>query len=550
MGATAQGYSKGWYFGNSIATEWSTQRGAITEFEPQHTETANNCAHTVISINSYCQYEVLIDFIIHHTRFSPTFEENFGHELSTIIEVDTPATSRINNSTLPQPEANQTADDQQQRAKHAEIMDLFYKRFPAFNEYARAHNLDGSVNSSGSMLNITAAASLLLGNQFEKMLHIDESQMEALKYRSLHQSNKSFSIDDLGATSLDYNKFPSHHEYARSEPGLLDSRSIEGFQSMDIDAPVDFQRMQQRDDRNDSSLVDIVSELQKRNMLKEALALAPSALPRQRKGDTSSTSGSIDALVAELQNVGIHWASSMLKKCNETNALESSSSSADLSQNRRRPPNKADTVAMNRTDHTKATSSTSFVDPNMTTIDRTATAAKISQDSALNTSEHQPVSLKQFLARELMKHSSTSSTLSSSIDSSMMSIYLKSFVGKSSPSDPSTPAAGGRSQTLDKQRTSTPVHISSSTMARAESTETRKNSSSEALETNGDLTGKLFSGESHLSSVRSHCSDADNTFDHDGAMDEAERHKQFEALIIPAELHLNLAQQKPGSSSS
>lgn len=483
------------------------------------------------------------------SRYSPQLDDNHAHELSTITEVDTPATSRIN-TTVAQQDISQGTNDLPQRTKRSEIIGLFYNRFPAFSEYARANNLDMSVDSSGSMLNITAAASLLLGDNLDKVLDIDAGQVDALKYRSLHQSMKSLSIDE-GATSLDYNKFPTHREYARSEPGLLDSRSLEGLLSMEVDTAVGLSRTSNRDECNDSSLMDIVGEMRRRNMLREALALGASSASTQNQ-NASSMSSSIDELVAELQNVGINWASSMLKKSIETNALSSSSSSSskshDKSQNRKRVISKTETPAMNETaDNIKATTSNSFVDPNLTAIEiakrgALATAA-IPEEPKLDTSESRPVNLKEFLARELMKHSSTSSMSSSSIDSSMVSIYLKSL----NSSNPSTPAANG--QTLDKQRTSTPVH-DSALLTRVSSAAARKASSPDAIEPTGDLTEKLFSGESRLSSVRNHSSDTDITFERETSIDEAQRHRNFEALSIPANLHLNLAQQRPGSSDS
>lgn len=484
-------------------------------------------------------------------RYSPQLEDDRVHELSTITEVDTPGTSRIN-ATITHNEsttANKT---------NANIVELFYNRFPAFSEYAQAHNLDMSVDTSGSMLNITAAVNALLG---DRVLDIDGSQLDALKYRSFHESHKSLSST---AANMEYMRFLPHTDYARNVPGLLDSRSLEGLLSMEIDAPVNLTQTQNTEERNDSSLVDIIGELKKRNLMKEALALASvrsstdDLRKKQTASGTNSSSTSVDALEKELQKMGINWASTMLKKSKETNALSSSSSSKssahDISGGNRRRSIKPGSPSENRKpkiwDNSKMMGVNSFLDPELTAIER-ETPANASKAESLNATETKPVNLKQFLARELMKHSSTSS--SSSIDSSLASIYLKSFIG--TPSNPSTPATATRSQSHEKQRTSTPVNVSGLGATRVPSADGQKNGSTEIQQNyeSGNLTDRLFSGESHLSSVRSHVSETDITFgSKEPSFDEEEKHKQFEAKAIPANLHLNLAthSQQPGFSNS
>lgn len=481
--------------------------------------------------------------VLYNFRYSPQLEDDRAHELSTITEVDTPATSRIN-ATITH---NETATLNKTKTLGSNVVELFYNRFPAFSEYARAHNLDLSVDSSGSMLNITAAVNVLLG---DKGFDVDGSQVDAMKYRSFHESLKSLS----STTNMEYMKFPPHTDYARNVPGLLDSRSLEGFLSMEVDAPVNLSRPQNTEERNDSSLIDVIGELQKRNLMKEALALA--ALNPKNSSETNSSSTSVDALEKELERMGINWASSMLKKSKETNALSSTSSSKssthEISAGNRRRSIKPVSPSKSKTgDNSKATVSNSFLDPELTAIERETQQPNTSKEQSLNATETKPVNLKQFLARELMKHSSTSSS-SSSIDSSLASIYLKSFIG--TPSNPSTPLTGTRPQSHEKQRTSTPVNVSGSGGTRGPSAD-QKNGSTDLQENfeSGNLTDRLFSGESRLSSVRSHNSDTDITFgSKERSIDEEQRHKQFEAIAIPASLHLNLAasSQKPGSTNS
>lgn len=93
----------------------------------------------------------------------------------------------------------------------------------------------------------------------------------------------------------------------------------------------------------------------------------------------------------------------------------------------------------------------SFVDKNITAantglIEATTVTTQPTDSAAIAKS----INLKEFLARELLKHSSMSSS-----DSSLTSMFLKSYLGQSTILS-ETPNRG-----IDKHRTSTPVDHSS-----------------------------------------------------------------------------------------
>lgn len=487
--------------------------------------------------------------------------------------MDTPATSRIN-ATIPQ-ETTYNADDR--RSTKAEVIELFLNRFPNFSEYARLHNLNVSVNSSGSMFNLTTACSLLLGDKLTDILADDGGQVDAMKRNSLHGSLTNLS------EGLEYAKFPQHSNYARNLTGLLDSQSIEGLQlemtkqtglygsltnlnedleyskfpqhsnyarnvtgllnSQSIDASIHSMQQRTSDDR---SLPDIVGELRRRDLLRQPFQMTSKSDDSSSAEELRNTSqhpvppnrrvtaGAVDALEKELEAMGMGWACSLLKKSKETSALSTSSSSRsehDVSHGRRRAPRPM-SWKTNSVENREIT-----VDPDIIEIEDEPKPST-SKDPMLNDSETRQVSLKQFLASELMKHSSTSSSSwSSSIDSSLASVYLKSFLARSASGDPSGSITGRRSNQPERQRTSTPVQDSVS----ASNGTNRKKSPENELDptrSQSDQTEKLFSGESHISSVRNCSSDTDITLG--SSPNEVQRHRRFEARSVSANMKLSL----------
>lgn len=96
------------------------------------------------------------------------------------------------------------------------------------------------------------------------------------------------------------------------------------------------------------------------------------------------------------------------------------------------------------------------------------------------------LNLRDFLTRELLKRANLSGSSSSSSDESLRSHFFLSILGSLTPRTPGAASKSG-AQTLERQKTSTPVPTP------------RSNDSSRANKTSPT---HLFSGESHLSSVR------------------------------------------------
>lgn len=420
--------------------------------------------------------------------------------MSTITEVDTPATSRLNATADLNAAENSAIDAALELSlqNRANLKQLLYNHFPDFQEYAQS---TPNLAQTSDSLNTTATTNVILAEKLEKLLKISDQHVKDLKYKKFDGTCEAIATSmDNNPNSLSYQQFPSHTEYAKDTPGLLDSQSINQCQSVS-------DRSDTRKDQTseESSLLDIVNELKKRNILKNSFEV--------KKNDTTNASADgntgeslSDTLERELQGLGIGWASSMLKKSKHASAVSSSSTTSSASAN--------DSQSARRSN----VKSKRHVSPQKTQIAAKDEKAMSTVSQLDGSTGAKPINLKEFLARELMKHSSTSSSSSSVScnDSSLASLLLKSYLGHSSSNHSSALQPVPHSTTVDKQRTSTPV---ASTSGHRTVNSYKKSSSPQpppldyrATEEAGanassDLTGKLFSGESHLSSVRMNNSD-------------------------------------------
>lgn len=459
-----------------------------------------------------------------------------------------------------------------QMQNRAAFKQMLYNHFPDFQEYAGStSNLDHASNSVNLSGNLTPSASTILGEKLEKLLEITGQHTKQMKYKMFEAACEAAPTSSANQASLSYQQFPTHSEYAKDTTGLLDSQSIHQCQSSSDNN--DTRKDQMTDE---SSLPDIINELKKRNILRESFEI--DSYDEQNSGaGNASVSGNIadnlsDTLEKELHGLGIGWASSMLKKTKQASTVSSSSTTSSVSAN--------DSHAARRS-HTKPKRNPSPQKPQTTPSNTAATVASedAKDDKAMSTASQldgdtttRPINLKEFLARELMKHSSSSAS-SSSIscnDSSIASMFLKSCLGNSS-SNHSSAQLMPRVSTLEKQRTSTPVAGESSSGHRSMNSY-KKSSSPQPphldyrtfphkigesdANVSQDLTGKLFSGESHLSSVRGNNSDGSTS---DAAIPsnantilpaEQRKHDEFDALITPVNVKLNSVVVGSGSTAS
>ncbi|XP_031625721.1 titin homolog isoform X2 [Contarinia nasturtii] len=437
-------------------------------------------------------------------RYSPHMEDELPHELSTITEIDTPQTSRLNATDATN--LNETKNNSIKLTQADEASKLIYKAFPQLKDYIKLNPNTSQVSmASANDTDLTMAGTSAIANEHvEKLLEPFGSQVNELKYKTYDGDrpdvNNSRQLED-SELRMSYSKFPTHSEYAKSVPGLLDSQSLD--------------KVDLSDDNSNSSLPDIVNELKSRKILDRSFEEAkgnygnlddllvvgnPRAISLLTTESTVSDTLS-EELEHELNSMGLAWVSTELKKSKKVSTSQSSDSSnhgerLHRSSNKQQSPSKL--KAVQKMNHSKATND-SFVDKNLVatnsgTVEGTITTQKSESDQLAKS-----INLKDFLARQLMKHSSMSS---SSSDSSLASIFLKSFLLQSDVKSPDTPQNRGK----DKHRTSTPVDHSSGDGKDSSSKKMYRTLTSTAVgEMSKNQTESLtyFSNESHqLSSVR------------------------------------------------
>lgn len=442
-------------------------------------------------------------------RYSPQLEDELPHELSTITEVDTPATSRLNATDITNVNDTTLKNGSIKLVTEDEVLKMLYQAFPKFKDYIKANpNITAASLLSINDTTLDAGTSALTETKLGKLL--EGVQIDELKYRTFQGERPDMDSIQLNDSelALSYKKFPTHSEYAKSIAGLLDSQSIEKVDLSDAN------------ENSNSSLPDIVNELKNRKILEHSFEEAEGnganlddlhLVHGSQKVNSSITTrpndeGLSDELENDLNSMGLAWVSAELKKSKAADT--SISQSSDSSNQAEKPPRSSSTSnkqlppvkpkmgkrTFQKMNQSKATND-SFVDKNLIATHTgmvEGTASQPTDPEALAKS----INLKDFLARELLKHSS----VSSSSDSSLASLFLKSYLGQSSVGMPDTPQNRGIDSS--KQRTSTPVDHSSD----GKDSSTRKvyRSSTTVKDTSKQQTDSptFFSNDSQISSVR------------------------------------------------
>lgn len=443
-----------------------------------------------------------------------------AHELSTIVEVDTPGTSRMNTS-IP----NETTKQQ------------IIPQFPTFEEYARINNLT----------NFNPDTSTKAQVDYKKMLELSAGTMNALNYRKNPESINEETNAKPKDTSLELIKqFPTHKDYALGESNLCTSASIEAVQ-------VDSSHIKHTDESDNESLIDVETELRKRNLLLRSFQKVEyydedSNNTNKNQSNSKHTaivvsqSSSSDTLEQAMHKMGLTWAGTMLKKTKEAHALTSTTTTSTSSGDYNSHPPKQNRPT--------PTATNSFVDPDLANVTSENDPFIQIEKQSPELSKGKPLNLKEFLTRELLKRSTDSSRSNSSLsqthDSTLASQFLRSLLG-SSDSALKSPPNGNLLQNSEKhntQRTSTPVKQQSTLVA-------GDGTSGAGSPTKSSNNNPLFSGESGLSSVRG-TSMSSSGKETNSSMDDNVSgliKLKFDKLAVP-ELNLNLPSKGSTSSST
>lgn len=378
-------------------------------------------------------------------RYSPQLEATAIHELSTIAEVETPATSRINASIN---DDKSGTVDMKTTVKNllniTELENLEYKQFPSPKEF------NDEIDSSSAASLPDVMAELKKRNIITESYGYfgDENYQPSTSESNVNSLMKL--IEKTSSESKENDDTPSFSEAML----LLSPRKKQAICRRDFITPP-----------HEEHLFENTSPTK----LKK-LATVRKTATKSNKNETlsgigflhssNSSDGTSNNLEDDLNKIGMNWASTMLKKTHESKTLSSSSCSPpNLEKSRRR-------ISKKKTLDDAKLEETSFV------ADQTTT-------------EGVPLNLKEFLAKELMKRNNTTDPNFSSTDSSITSQFLRSLLNQT-PGQ-MTPSHGSRDKIV-AQRTSTPVGLSSSSTG------------SKILSLNG--TSGLFSNESRMSSVR------------------------------------------------
>uniref|UniRef100_A0A1A9X2R3 Uncharacterized protein n=1 Tax=Glossina brevipalpis TaxID=37001 RepID=A0A1A9X2R3_9MUSC len=379
-------------------------------------------------------------------RFSPQFAEaELPHELSTILEVETPATSNIN--------AGQNASESAKKVQSQSLPQLI---FPTFEQYVKRNNLDIT------QLDASQNTQLLL--DFCK--YIDKVQRQHQKSPPKY---KEF------PTAKDYMQHVLDSDSRVSQCGLSEA-STEAGERTDLKtvSPVSFhkssdyticitsdstktnqQLMASKNaekcvSSNECESVNIEDELKKRNILKDSFRSSKKkTIVRARSNPEAEFFADVMPLESGIENLS---SSERTVDSLEDNLIQLLKQWPELIRRK---------LEENHADH--------------------KTCAPMETKRSL--------SIREFLTKELLKHAALSSSLSSSSEDSLCNQFLLSIIGSLTPRQSVKEDKKLAPRTAERQVTSTPVDQMQT------KTHSTNNDSS-------DISSHLFTGESTISSVR------------------------------------------------
>ncbi|XP_065079663.1 interaptin [Ochlerotatus camptorhynchus] len=386
------------------------------------------------------------------TRYSPQLEEGTAaHELSTILEVETPLALKANISIPPSemldPAEQLLVDARDKLLEHARA--LGYEGFPNYQQYVREQNLE--VTRYDPEKTCTSRLNELLEVSDKSDLRYQKFPVPAPEMNVTEETLK-------GSVNGKKPELESNSSSSTSLPDVVAELKLRNIIDKSFDNSLDDSN---RSTPNSGSL-EFLHPQQKTN--KSPTKKKQTDFPKTPDRSVSETTASLER---DLNQLGLRWASTMLKK-NQQALLQDHSSSSSLSQ---------------AEDIRRGTGRKPKPLPSLPNEPNDSLAAS-----------GRPLNLKEFIARELMIR--THSDLNSLSDSSSpCSLLLRSLLDISNI-NASTPELLTQTTTdRNIQRTSTPVATKSS------SGTPRENEGGGTKDGSLNATNGLFSGESRISSV-------------------------------------------------
>lgn len=381
------------------------------------------------------------------TRYSPQLEEaTAAHELSTIPEVETPLASKVNISVPPSekldPAEQLLVEARDKLLEHARA--LGYESFPNYHQYVQEQNLEGTrydpEKTSSSRLN--------------ELLEV--SDKSDLRYQKFPVPAPEMNVTEETLKGSTNGKKPDLESNSSSSTSLPDVVAELKLRNI-----IDKSFVNDLDDSNrstpDSGSFEFLRPDQKTNKSPTKKKLNDVS----KSPDHSETTASLER---DLNQLGLRWASTMLKKNQE--ALQQ--------------------------DHSSSSSLSHAEDIRRGSGRKSKPLPSLPNDSLVATGK--PLNLKEFIARELMIR--THSDLNSLSDSSSpRSMLLRSLLDISNINASTAELLTQTTTDRNIQRTSTPVASKSS------SGTPRENGGGGTKDGSLNVTNGLFSGESRISSV-------------------------------------------------
>lgn len=375
--------------------------------------------------------------------FSPLLEKpHEPHELSTIAEVETPSTSKVN------------------LIEDSGVGGI--QPFPNFEEYTT--NLQANAQSS-----IEASSAFLQLDDLKNAL--DELKVKSFvdprEYGIPEMSQENLSRSSSNASSIVdiYEELKRRKIIEKPFQEVDDENHTTPTATLHLVDPRSPQRRPAVSRIFIKTPENVEIEIQQRTPTKRRpMAEIPTKSDSPKSSDTLSGIQEIekeprDDIEKDLKGMGMNWAASMLRRGGESKKLESSSSTSSV-------------------DKLKSTE----IHSQLSTC-----------ETSSSSSTGRPLNLREFLARELTKRSHGNKSLSD--ESSLSSQFMRSLLNASSGN------TSTHSSDRDRLRTSTPVHTKGSSLIAAQRTANSQLFTGESLST---LKGSEGNGSDHSSGKERH----------------------------------------------
>nr|XP_013101634.1 unnamed protein product [Stomoxys calcitrans] len=424
-------------------------------------------------------------------RFSPQFQEDdLVHELSTILEVDTPGNSRIHTAVAHSSEERTNAN-----GAAVEIPSHYPIMFPTFEEYVQRLNLDITQLNAEQSSQLQADFSLLKEEMQRSQTKDKKTPLQYKEFPSINgytnqTKNEQItdegdhldeSVNQLRINSLKPKQFPDVREYVQQRS---DKKTTNSTPNDDQQLLLDTESLENITESESASL-DIEKELKNRKILRNSFRYTKS------KQIFSSTAHLDDG--NEFYREMLEGESGIEKLSTSDNTiaiLETDLKRMVHQWTTAEDGKKRNLIPQNKQLYQSLSSTTT------STTNSQSKAEKLQKSTSLEEISNEigrPLNLRDFLTRELLKHANFSTSTSNSTstsDDSLRSQFLYSLIGSLTPRTNAATSKSGQ-HTLDRQKTSTPVPMLSAQTHSTPSSRPPSNASST----------QLFSGESRLSSV-------------------------------------------------